>query len=415
MGCLLQNMLRKNCLEFNNKDTCAPDEPERRDFDQACDGIESAVDSALGNPCYLLHRRRVVALGGHPRRHCAGVAYIAGACHLVGDDGAMTEITYHLRQISRHYDGVWRMIDQRRQDRRADDPSWPAHVYLPLERGIQTIIDWHSVHLPGELNKASVLEMAHVLCGMAAWRITLGVYRYDADMYAHLIDTPVTGQLPGELLTRLPEWCIYIETPGLTTPAAGGGEVLVHGVWTWLDRRQRELDDVLTIMLHTDSPHVPPITHVYLVGSIEDAIETTLSHWRSAVALGNTETLPPKGYADAARQTLPKILSLLLYLCSDEPDIADRIHPGERPGHPRPKRTKLGWRLFAADKPRLWTVGESLGDSLRQSGIVAAETTRRTVAAHIRRAHWHGFWSGPKDGDRVFRVKWLPPMVVGGQ
>ena len=38
--------------------TIAPDEPERRDFDQACDGIESAVDSALGNPCYLDYSRR---------------------------------------------------------------------------------------------------------------------------------------------------------------------------------------------------------------------------------------------------------------------------------------------------------------------------------------------------------------------
>ena len=32
--------------------------------------------------------------------------------------------------------------------------------------------------------------------------------------------------------------------------------------------------------------------------------------------------------------------------------------------------------------------------------------------AHIRRAHWHRFWTGPRDGERTPRVKWLPPIPV---
>ena len=30
---------------------------------------------------------------------------------------------------------------------------------------------------------------------------------------------------------------------------------------------------------------------------------------------------------------------------------------------------------------------------------------------HVRRAHWHGFWSGPRESDaRKLSLKWLPPI-----
>jgi len=34
---------------------------------------------------------------------------------------------------------------------------------------------------------------------------------------------------------------------------------------------------------------------------------------------------------------------------------------------------------------------------------------------HIRRAHWHGFWIGPKlrPTERRMDVRWMPPLPVG--
>ncbi|MDR1660399.1 MAG: hypothetical protein LBR94_08720, partial [Desulfovibrio sp.] len=43
--------------------------------------------------------------------------------------------------------------------------------------------------------------------------------------------------------------------------------------------------------------------------------------------------------------------------------------------------------------------------------------------AHIRRAHWHGYWTGPRKPRpdipeerqwRRFSYRWLHPMLVGG-
>ena len=34
------------------------------------------------------------------------------------------------------------------------------------------------------------------------------------------------------------------------------------------------------------------------------------------------------------------------------------------------------------------------------------------VRPHVRRAHWHGYWYGPREGERNFKLKWLPPVAV---
>lgn len=41
-----------------------------------------------------------------------------------------------------------------------------------------------------------------------------GIYRFDPDIYKEVLNTPFTGDLPHEIFFNLPEWCVYIETPG---------------------------------------------------------------------------------------------------------------------------------------------------------------------------------------------------------
>lgn len=98
----------------------------------------------------------------------------------------------------------------------------------------------------------------------------------------------------------------------------------------------------------------------------------------------------------------------------------------ERPANPAPKRTKRGWRLFPAERVTTWDVGVRLGAALRRAHH-AAETggsgdgTHASPRGHVRRAHWHGFRSGPMKtpaGDvipaasRRFDLRWLPPIPV---
>ena len=38
--------------------------------------------------------------------------------------------------------------------------------------------------------------------------------------------------------------------------------------------------------------------------------------------------------------------------------------------------------------------------------------TGRHVAPHVRRGHWHGYWTGPREKPTGLEIKWIAPTVV---
>ncbi len=98
-----------------------------------------------------------------------------------------------------------------------------------------------------------------------------------------------------------------------------------------------------------------------------------------------------------------------------------------RPINPTAKRINGGeYRLFPPNQVTTWGVGVRIGAALRRATEYASSgdgeaTGRNAPRGHIRRAHWHGFRSGPTktaDGntvntsDRKFEVRWLPPLAI---
>src|SRR3546814_1528001 len=64
------------------------------------------------------------------------------------------------------------------------------------------------------------------------WRMTQGIYRYDATLRDAVLQTPLDGELPTAHLYRLPEWCVYVETDQETTHWAGRP---LHGFFAHLE------------------------------------------------------------------------------------------------------------------------------------------------------------------------------------
>lgn len=117
-----------------------------------------------------------------------------------------------------------------------------------------------------------------------------------------------------------------------------------------------------------------------------------------------------------AKQLLP----LVLYLCTEEPEVEDRDVPDWTPHNPAPKKVRGEFRMMPAKKPHHYMIGAKTGAMLRKARKEAFEhePTGRTVSPHIRRAHWHGYWTGPRKGPQAvsqkFVLKWLPPIIVRG-
>lgn len=62
-------------------------------------------------------------------------------------------------------------------------------------------------------NPDSTKDIA-IVGALAAWRVTQGVYRFHPELFKAVWETSLEGELPVDLFFRLPEWCVYVETPG---------------------------------------------------------------------------------------------------------------------------------------------------------------------------------------------------------
>ena len=119
--------------------------------------------------------------------------------------------TYHrprqlLDRVSRHYPDAWKQVEAFRANRR-ELGNWPSWCFMPLALAEKII---------GEGSPALSLEQFKLVTfvgALAAWRSTQGIYRFDPSTFDALWKTPVTGDIPTDVLYCLPEWCVYIPTP----------------------------------------------------------------------------------------------------------------------------------------------------------------------------------------------------------
>jgi hypothetical protein len=221
--------------------------------------------------------------------------------------------------------------------------------------------------------------------------------------------------MPAEVLLRLPEWCVYIETPGKTF-----GKSALYGFWAHLEWDANTERREIRLLLDAEHELTPVPLHL---GDwpVAEAIDRMLGESvLQGYAAGVPVRIPPTEAAGSLTAAVKPLISLLLYLCSDEPEVDDLRCPGAQAERPRPKRVKGGWKLFPPPAPRIWTVGQHTGEMIGRDRALSppvepGEKERVGPRPHLRRAHWHGFWTGPRDGERRFKYRWLSPIIVSGK
>lgn len=289
----------------------------------------------------------------------------------------------HLIHAAKLYPGAWRAYDAYRAGRGVDLPAWPDWCYAPLAVAYSVVSGGGTTRLGLEM-----IGDVSRLGAMAAWRVTQGIYRFDPALYGALIETPINGDLPADVLYRLPEWCVYIQTPSMTWMGAPLFGFFAHLEWDAGTGRTE-----LRLLLDGEAGFSPLPIHIGQ-WSLSEAVAKALDAGRvHATALG----VPIPGEVRTMQTaTAAPLISLLLYLCADDAEVGDG---SVRPANPAPKRTKQGWRMFPAEKPTNWDVGVRIGAALRKAfhaaetgqGEIDPETGRARPRAHIRRAHWHAF------------------------
>ncbi|MHB8205271.1 MAG: AcrVA2 family anti-CRISPR protein [Desulfomonilaceae bacterium] len=314
-----------------------------------------------------------------------------------------------LRNLSQDYPGIWKIADSFRADRGKTLPKWADWCFLPLAAAY-AIVSACDDSLP-PLDRVRQLPRIGAL---AAWRVTQGIYRFDKEILKRIWDTPVKGDLPIEIFFRLPQWCVYIELPEGTY----FGSTILYGCFVHLEDDQKGGDPELRILADTNEGLLNLVLHL-IPGGIEASLAATLAEANRHASKAGTK-VDPKPSEEFVRRIEP-IVSLILYLCSTGADIQRSDGGKHKMDRPQPQKTKKGLRYFPPARPSIFYVGYKLGEALRKAEAdtekVSSSGTHATPLPHIRRAHWHSFWKGPRNqpAKRYLVVYWLPPIPVGIQ
>ena len=106
---------------------------------------------------------------------------------------------------------------------------------------------------------------------------------------------------------------------------------------------------------------------------------------------------------------LEHILGSLLYISSKEADVRTVYVPQKNQSR-KSRQTDctvhdVGFRIA----PQLAEVRRVY--ELEAKGQDGGKTGRH-VAPHVRRGHWHGYWTGPRENPTGLEIKWVAPTVV---
>jgi hypothetical protein len=259
------------------------------------------------------------------------------------------------------------------------------------------------------------------------WRYTKLIYRLSNDIVRDVAGTYVDN-IPDQVLKEFPAWSIYVAAEELHTELPT--PYPIHGFFFYpLVNHDGNIirlfivDDLkqgqgISGLKEKDVDVVDNI--VRIKDSREGLIESrTMECIDGEVVVTINEEI--KDFRDREFNLLNAQLSMVLYICSQKNDIreADKSkRPGKNKGQPYPSHESP-----AADI-REWDVGIRMGQAIRQyrQSETAGEDKLTTTASkrpHIRRGHWHTYWTGSRKPELAYerkpKLKWLPPVPINSE
>lgn len=276
------------------------------------------------------------------------------------------------------------------------------------------------------------------------WRNSLGIYSLDENIASQAMSSLIPDETPSLIFSKLPEWCVYVELPKnsnitvsqLTTESLSDSDfedkiktvdVKVLGFWAMHDKTDPEKDNIgvghdenmsLAVTLHLDYPE----------DAIVDNIISATFHLPLASNMTINESME-KQYKLTKRAveesdriiSMFKIsLSLLLWLCVEEPDVSNikgvQLSRSEmlKPKYSRNKKTGA---FIPPDTVQRYQIGKRLGGEMlehEEEIAKASGTSGKRMKPHIRKGHWHGVWRGVGD-ERKFDTYWQSAIFVNSK
>jgi len=124
------------------------------------------------------------------------------------------------------------------------------------------------------------------------------------------------------------------------------------------------------------------------------------------------EAVHPTKFPDGSVNAIMIMLQLMNYFTSEDKDIVARVQTAKSRSV-----DKKGQVRTTRVEECICKVGYTVGASIRafntvQAGTVDSNSKGSKKRPHMRRAHWHHFWTGK--GRTIYSVRWVSPMLIHG-
>lgn len=325
--------------------------------------------------------------------------------------------TKHLNLYGNMFPQQWKKIDKLKEKFGDAVPDW---CFFPMEAPI-----WDDGLLDG-FETTEVEHIKQIVPALASWRASQGVYRFDPLTIDAVWNTPINSIIPVDVLNFMPELCVYVETGD--REFSSGKLKGFFACFEYIVLYSKGVKKWLKIVLDIENKSgcnllLPFHFPMKAIDTQELTIETMIHNFLSGKGLHLKPLSQTQENVDAQilfngllHDLLPGIFSMMLYICSINAEMKDCKGKLAAPAKMTAVKTKKGMKHFPPGAPTVWDTAWRIGGAIRAANANAnsSEATGMggTVRPHVRRAHWHTFWTGPISGPRFTRNIWIPPISV---
>jgi hypothetical protein len=262
-------------------------------------------------------------------------------------------------------------------------------------------------------------EMCNLVAALAAWRKNKIVYRFDRGLLDVLSESDGSLDMPLSLLDFLPVETFYVELSPSSGYWAqminvadehGGTEIrAVNIFYTWL------MDDGGISGEWLQATSQGPFDRGDGIPTNPKPEERTFRSIRDLFAT-HKEIAPDTPFSELDDSVVNDVVASLLYLCAENRELA-------RDSRLRRNKTPKEFSKIKDVQRELivWEAAPTITERIRKFGASAiyghspasGHGTGARKSPHVRRAHWHTYWTGPRNSDeRKQIVRWVLPTFV---
>jgi hypothetical protein len=301
---------------------------------------------------------------------------------------------------------------------------WPDICYAPFWV-------WHLAHnltpevpaalIGDNLNKNnSAFATVELLNILGNWRREQGIYQFPQPLMKTVAESGVVGHFSEKTFASLPEFGIYVETPGFSF-----GNQKLHGFFA---SQSYAIGLGLTLRLALDKECSMTLISLSLedVTNIDEALSKPIHQYNRShnVIVHSLEEryACQSGRGQADPRTLESLVALLIFICQRNDEITDSNGSTRTSSIEIKARKKAPMRVDAP--PKTWNVGLRRGADLGAKKTAvhsdvesAASTTRKgksgtSKVPHVRQGHIHRYRYGKRKDENGNKIpKELRPLI----